>query len=69
LQVVPTADPAVFRKTLETSFATLQLEEADAYVDLFAFHGINFPEQLEWIVREGGCMEVVNEYRYGNIYS
>ncbi|CAM9252429.1 unnamed protein product [Chrysoparadoxa australica] len=58
-KVVPSADPAVFRQGLEASFAKLQVE----YLDLFAFHGVNRPQELEWVLREGGCMEVVEEYR------
>lgn len=54
-KVRPFADPAEFRATLETSLKNLDVE----YIDLFGFHGINKPEHLDWIVREGGCLEVV----------
>lgn len=33
------------------------------FMDIFSFHGINSLEQLDWTLREGGCMEVVEEYR------
>ncbi|CAN0097043.1 unnamed protein product, partial [Ectocarpus sp. 13 AM-2016] len=32
-------------------------------MDIFSFHGINSLEQLDWTLREGGCMEVVDEFR------
>ncbi|CAN0318645.1 unnamed protein product [Ectocarpus sp. 6 AP-2014] len=32
-------------------------------MDIFSFHGINSLEQLDWTLREGGCMEVVEEFR------
>lgn len=32
-------------------------------MDIFSFHGINTMEQLDWTLREGGCMEVVEEFR------
>ena len=28
------------------------------YIDLFAFHGINSARKLDWVLKEGGCMEV-----------
>ena len=33
------------------------------YVDLLSFHGINRPEHIEWVVRPGGCLEVVREWQ------
>lgn len=32
-------------------------------MDIFSFHGINTMQQLDWTLREGGCMEVVEEFR------
>ena len=32
-------------------------------MDIFSFHGINTLQQLDWTLREGGCMEVVEEFR------
>ncbi|KAG5188103.1 aldo/keto reductase [Tribonema minus] len=58
-KIGPKADAAEFRAVLENSFTQLQVE----YLDLFAFHGINKPEMLEWTLRPGGCMEIVEEYR------
>jgi predicted aldo/keto reductase-like oxidoreductase len=37
------------RERLEGSLRRLQVE----YLDQFAFHGINLPEHLEWVLREG----------------
>jgi uncharacterized protein len=59
----PRENPEEFRKILETSFKELQLEEEGSFVDLFSFHGINKPEHLDWVVRPGGCMDVVKEYQ------
>jgi uncharacterized protein len=28
------------------------------YIDLLAFHGVNSPKELDWVVRPGGCWEV-----------
>lgn len=33
------------------------------YVDLFAFHGVNKANQLEFITREGGNLEVIRHYQ------
>jgi predicted aldo/keto reductase-like oxidoreductase len=53
-------DPLAFREALDLSLKNLQVE----YVDLFAFHGMNFDEQFEWVFgREGNnCLSVVKEY-------
>ena len=53
-KVAPVADPAQFRRTFETSLEYLQLD----HVDLFALHGINNRQVLEWALRPGGCLEV-----------
>ncbi len=62
-KVVPKPDADEFRKILETSFNKLQLKDEDSYVDLFSFHGINYMEQIDWILKPGGCMDVVKEYK------
>jgi uncharacterized protein len=52
---------AEFRRTLETSFALLQVD----YVDLFSFHGLNLPHQYDWVFNNGlngNCIDVVKEY-------
>ena len=51
-----------FRKTLDISLANLDIDTI-GYIDLFAFHGINLPKHLDWILRPGGNMEVVYEYQ------
>lgn len=33
------------------------------YIDIFSVHGINTMQQLDWTIREGGCLEVLEEYR------
>jgi len=56
----PCADNAQFRKDLEDRFTRLSGLE---YLDLFGFHGINRMEQIDWILRPGGNMEVIEEFR------
>ncbi|MBK9990221.1 MAG: aldo/keto reductase [Verrucomicrobia bacterium] len=51
-KVAPTADPAEFRATFETSMAYLGLE----HVELLSFHGINTQQLLDWTIRPGGCL-------------
>lgn len=50
---------------LERSFQSLQLDNdhPDSFVDLFSFHGVNRPDQLLWITKPGGCLEVIREYQ------
>ena len=33
------------------------------YLDIFSVHGINTMQQLDWTLKEGGCLEVLEEYR------
>ncbi|CAN0129443.1 unnamed protein product [Scytosiphon promiscuus] len=58
-KAAPKEDANAFREGLELSFKKLQVE----YMDIFSFHGINTKKQLDWALREGGCMEVVEEFR------
>ena len=53
----PTAEG--FRDTFETSMKYLQLD----YVDLLGVHGINNQERLEWTLRPGGCLDVLEDLR------
>ncbi len=53
-KVAPEKDPKVFLENFEKSMAYLKMD----YVDLFSFHGINNAEILDWVLRDGGCMEV-----------
>ena len=62
-KVAPKATNEEFRTLLEKSFSQLQLDTEDSYVDLFSFHGINKKEHLEYILKDGGNMEVVEEYK------
>ncbi len=62
-KVVPKPTNEEFRELLETSFAKLQLEEEDEYIDLLSFHGVNKPEHIDYILRDGGNMEVLKEYQ------
>jgi predicted aldo/keto reductase-like oxidoreductase len=66
-KVAPREDPAAFAEMLHESFARLQVDR----IDLFAFHGLNRPEQVDWTLRSGGCLAVVErlqrEGRIGHI--
>ncbi|MDQ8200753.1 aldo/keto reductase [Pelagicoccus enzymogenes] len=58
-KVAPEEDPKVFLENFEKSMAYLKTD----YVDLFSFHGINNAEILDWVLRDGGCMEVARKLR------
>jgi len=58
-KVSPTADPAEFLSTFNKSLQYLGLD----YVDLFALHGINNAELLDFSLRRGGCLEVARQLR------
>lgn len=52
-KVGPKETAAEFLQTFDTSMNYLRLD----YVDLFALHGINNRQLLDWSLREGGCLE------------
>lgn len=52
-KVGPEADPQKFLERFERSMALLKVEN----LDLFALHGINNEERLDWSLRAGGCLE------------
>uniref|UniRef100_UPI0036F38ACE aldo/keto reductase n=1 Tax=Trichocoleus desertorum TaxID=1481672 RepID=UPI0036F38ACE len=58
-KVAPTEDPQAFLQTFEQSMAYLQLD----HVDLLSLHGVNNAELLEYCLRPGGCLEVVQKLR------
>ncbi|MDX2242189.1 MAG: aldo/keto reductase [Leptolyngbyaceae cyanobacterium bins.302] len=58
-KVSPKPNPAEFRDNLEKSLAYLKLD----YVDLLGLHGINTPEILDWVIRPGGCLDVVRQFQ------
>lgn len=58
-KVGPDPDPEKFRENVLDSLDRLQLE----HVDLFAIHGINNEEKLEWSIREGGCFDMACRLR------
>ena len=64
-KVPPKKDPTEFREALETSFRNLQVD----YLDLFAFHGVNWAEQLVWMFGDDNtpegtetCYSIIQEY-------
>ncbi|MEO0795093.1 MAG: aldo/keto reductase [Verrucomicrobiota bacterium] len=58
-KVAPAEDPKEFEKVLDRTFSQLGCE----YLDLFGFHGINLDEHIEWILRPGGCMDVIRRWQ------
>lgn len=55
----PSTPHASLSTVLRSGIRASQVE----YLDIYSVHGINRMEQLEWTLREGGCMEVLEEYR------
>ncbi len=58
-KVGPEENSQTFKDNFYDSLERLQLD----YVDLFALHGINNEEVLEWSVRPGGCLEKARELK------
>lgn len=58
-KIRPLDDAGEFERALAESLHRL----GTAYLDLFAFHGINTPVCLERVFRPGGCYEVVARWR------
>jgi uncharacterized protein len=62
-KVPPKENAEDFLVMLKKSFTELQLLEETDYVDLLSFHGLNRPEHLDWILKPGGCMEVIRDWQ------
>lgn len=63
-KIPPNEKVADFRNAVETSLRCLQMD----YVDLFAFHGMNFEDQWDWVFGKSdsdqeSCMSVIREYQ------
>ena len=58
-KVGPESEPKKFLENFERSMSLLKAD----YLDLFALHGINNLERLDWSVRKGGCLEAALELK------
>ena len=58
-KVFPQSDTGSFRHTLERSLANLDHD----FVDLFAIHGLNTQQLIDYALRDGGCLDVAREYQ------
>ncbi len=56
-KIGPEANPEEFLKNFNESMDRLKLD----YVDLFALHGVNNREVLEWSIKPGGCLSVARK--------
>lgn len=61
MQIQPDAVPRVVNP-LNAYGCYIYICQVD-YLDIFSFHGINTAKQIDWVLRKGGCMEVIEEYR------
>ena len=58
-KVRPSPDVKEFESQLEESMQLLKVD----YLDLFAIHGVNDRESVDWSLAVGGCLEVVERWR------
>jgi len=58
-KVRPSPDVKEFEAQLEESFQLLKID----YLDLFAIHGVNDQDSVDWSLASGGCLEVVERWR------
>ena len=68
-KIPPNKDVRAFERALQTSLKNLKTD----YLDLFAFHGMNFADQLDWVFGTSGndnttdncrnCMDVIQKYK------
>jgi predicted aldo/keto reductase-like oxidoreductase len=55
----PAPDAKEFEAQLVESFQLLKVD----YLDLFAIHGVNDRDSVDWSLAPGGCLEVVERWR------
>ena len=58
-KVRPSPNVKEFEAQLEESFRLLKID----YLDLFAIHGVNDKDSVDWSLADGGCLEVVERWR------
>jgi len=58
-KVRPSVNVKEFEAQLEESFQLLKVD----YLDLFAIHGVNDKDSVDWSLASGGCLEVVERWR------
>ena len=62
-KIPPNHDPKIFEGELMKSLEKLQVKK----IDLLAIHGINTSEQLHQAVREGGCIDILKNFKKENL--
>jgi uncharacterized protein len=60
-KVRPSPDVKEFEAQLEESMQLLRVD----HLDLFAIHGVNDQDSVDWSLAAGGCLEVVERWRKG----
>jgi predicted aldo/keto reductase-like oxidoreductase len=58
-KIRPSPNVQEFESQLEESFQLLKID----YLDLFAIHGVNDKDSVDWSLAPGGCLEVVERWR------
>lgn len=58
-KIRPSPNVKEFEAQLEESFSLLKID----YLDLFAIHGVNDKDSVDWSLAPGGCLEVVERWR------
>ncbi len=62
-KIPPNSDPKIFERDVLTSFEKLKVKK----IDLLAIHGINTFEHLHQATRNGGCIEILNNFQKENL--
>ena len=62
-KIPPNSDPKLFESELLKSFEKLQVKK----IDLLAIHGINLPDHLYQVAKEGGCIDILRKYQKENL--
>ena len=62
-KIPPNSNPKLFEEELLKSFEKLQVKK----IDLLSIHGINLPEQLYQVAREGGCIDILRKFKKENL--
>ena len=58
-KIPPNSDPEVFERDVMTSIEKLKVKR----IDLLAIHGINTNEHLYQAVKDGGCIDILRNFK------
>jgi len=62
-KIPPNSDPEIFERDVLSSIEKLKVKK----IDLLAIHGINTAEHLHYVIKGGGCIDILRNFQKENL--